>query len=70
MAAGHYRIGTAADHPAEIELDVEPGRLYFVQTELSRLFFTVSSRLERIDDAKGSAMVSAAMHVMPIAGVD
>jgi hypothetical protein len=60
---GHHTISASADKTAEIDLNVEPGKLYFVETGLSLMFFTVGSKLKLLDEADGRSLVLKAARV-------
>lgn len=63
LPAGHHKIVASADKKAELHLNAEAGKLYFVKTDLSLLFFTVSSHLNVVEETKGKAMVEKALLV-------
>jgi hypothetical protein len=63
VSPGHHKIRASADKSAEIELDVRPGKLYFIHTGLSLLFFTVSNNLVLLDEAEGKSRVLKAARV-------
>jgi hypothetical protein len=63
VPAGHHKIVASADKKAELHLNAEAGKLYFIKTDLSLLFFTVSSHLNVVDETTGKAMVEKALLV-------
>jgi hypothetical protein len=60
---GHHTISVSADKKAKIDLNVETGKLYFVETGLSLLFFTIDSKLKLLDEAEGRSLVLKAARV-------
>ncbi len=57
VTPGSHRIKARADKDVEIQLNVAPGKLYYVELGLGLLFNTVSAKLEMLDEKEGQSAV-------------
>ncbi|WP_286758182.1 DUF2846 domain-containing protein [Ralstonia sp. RL] len=57
-SAGTHRIAARTDRDAEIELDLEPGRIRYVENRFSLLFFTVSGQLRPLEAQPAQAAIA------------
>lgn len=63
VSAGRHRIKASADREADVELQVEPGKLYYVELEVSSLLRVVSAKLLLLDEREGQSRVLASTRV-------
>lgn len=63
LSPGLHRIVARSGKGAEVLLNTEPGKLYYVESELSLMFNTVSANLKILDEKKGQFQVRRAQRV-------
>ena len=57
IVPGKYRLGASAANNAELDIDVEAGKLYYVEADLSLMLIAVSANLQLLDEKEGQEAV-------------
>jgi hypothetical protein len=53
IEAGRHTLISKTENDAELQLDTEPGRIYYVWQEVKMGMFTAGSKLHLVDEAVG-----------------